>query len=612
MFRIITLIVTILAALSGAACAGITPTTGPWGLDAAGFGSYSTAKVAAAAGAVKKVAVTKHMTVNGAITVDASVATEVIAGGGFVKGTAGAIHFKGPFSSPQWTQVFFGFAPGDITFDPGTTTGVSPDQWGATGIGTTGADLTPMQSAFQVAVGGVPLRLRPGANYDLGTAADGANLLAATGAQLVIQGLGTTISTHTSTVSQSHVLALTNPLSVRVDGVNFSNPGSNNNVDWQGVHHIYVIASGSSGTYGNITLNNVTADSGIAPITIAGATAAARIAGIRFEGNCVFTGTYYGPLFQHQGDNVSGAYTCVNVRRAYYSYGVRNHDLTIRVQNDGNIGSTGCLAITSSSIDAGAIINDTRSLRIRAVFTGTTSVYSSLVYFQLKGDTAVIDDVHVDISLTNATWTSATDTVYFRAYDANSNPQSTTSSRWDHIHLSGDFIRGTGVAQSVYVFSTQTTTGQLTIDTPFAGDVGMAAMPTFPGFTARYLPAYTEGTWTPADNSGASLTFSTAVGHYTKIGRMVYASYAITFPTTSSSASVKIGGLPVTAANINSGGSISMFGGCPVYTDYGAAIQALVYNADTNFTIYNFTPTTVTNAQMSGKTIRGTLVYEGQ
>ena len=65
---------------------------------------------------------------------------------------------------------------------------------------------------------------------------------------------------------------------------------------------------------------------------------------------------------------------------------------------------------------------------------------------------------------------------------------------------------------------------------------------------ANLLEDYEEGTWTPTDDSGASLTFTiNKTGRYVKIGNIVFVSIYMTFPATSSTASVVIGGLPFTS-----------------------------------------------------------------
>jgi hypothetical protein len=55
---------------------------------------------------------------------------------------------------------------------------------------------------------------------------------------------------------------------------------------------------------------------------------------------------------------------------------------------------------------------------------------------------------------------------------------------------------------------------------------------------ANTLDDYEEGTWTVVDKSGASLSLTTNNSRYIKIGRMVYAFADVTFPSTSSTASI--------------------------------------------------------------------------
>ena len=63
---------------------------------------------------------------------------------------------------------------------------------------------------------------------------------------------------------------------------------------------------------------------------------------------------------------------------------------------------------------------------------------------------------------------------------------------------------------------------------------------------ANTLDDYEEGTWTPTDGSGAGLSFTTYDCYYTKVGRVVYISMAVTFPSTASSAAMRFNGLPFT------------------------------------------------------------------
>jgi hypothetical protein len=63
---------------------------------------------------------------------------------------------------------------------------------------------------------------------------------------------------------------------------------------------------------------------------------------------------------------------------------------------------------------------------------------------------------------------------------------------------------------------------------------------------ANTLDDYEEGTWTPTDGSGAGLSFTTSDCYYTKVGRVVYISMAVIFPSTANSSAVRFSGLPFT------------------------------------------------------------------
>ena len=68
---------------------------------------------------------------------------------------------------------------------------------------------------------------------------------------------------------------------------------------------------------------------------------------------------------------------------------------------------------------------------------------------------------------------------------------------------------------------------------------------------ANTLDDYEEGTWTPTDASGAGLSFVVTGGFYTKVGNLVTCWFELTYPSTSSSASSAIGGLPFASKNVS-------------------------------------------------------------
>ena len=74
---------------------------------------------------------------------------------------------------------------------------------------------------------------------------------------------------------------------------------------------------------------------------------------------------------------------------------------------------------------------------------------------------------------------------------------------------------------------------------------------------ANRLEDYEEGTWTPTDQSGGSLSMTVWVATYTKIGNQVFFEIGFAFPTTSDSNDIRLS-LPFTALNTgdNTGGAI--------------------------------------------------------
>jgi hypothetical protein len=127
-----------------------------------------------------------------------------------------------------------------------------------------------------------------------------------------------------------------------------------------------------------------------------------------------------------------------------------------------------------------------------------------------------------------------------------------------------------------------------------------------PSTNANTLDDYEENTWTPTDASGASLSFVAASGDYIKIGRMVFASFAVTYPVTASSANASLGSLPFTTAS--TGGRLTC--GLSIgYTDQGAFISASANSGATSFVLANASGGVLSNANMSGKILRAVFTY---
>jgi hypothetical protein len=117
--------------------------------------------------------------------------------------------------------------------------------------------------------------------------------------------------------------------------------------------------------------------------------------------------------------------------------------------------------------------------------------------------------------------------------------------------------------------------------------------------------SYAEGSWTPADGSGANLTFTSVTARYEKIGRQVRASFSLTYPATADGSSAIISGLPFANAN-----QLSETQGFISFTNEATAQQICQTGGNsTTAQILTDAGAAVTNATMSGNSIRGTLLY---
>ena len=119
------------------------------------------------------------------------------------------------------------------------------------------------------------------------------------------------------------------------------------------------------------------------------------------------------------------------------------------------------------------------------------------------------------------------------------------------------------------------------------------------------LDDYEEGAWTPTDASGATLTFSTAVGSYVKVGKKVMAYGVVTYPVTADGSGAAIGSLPFTIDGaLHASANIG-------YSDFGALLLGLGLSSSTTMNVYvGATAAQATNVQLSVKTLYFSLVYK--
>jgi hypothetical protein len=119
---------------------------------------------------------------------------------------------------------------------------------------------------------------------------------------------------------------------------------------------------------------------------------------------------------------------------------------------------------------------------------------------------------------------------------------------------------------------------------------------------ANTLDDYEEGTWTPTDNSGASLSFTGVSATYVKVGQMVIAWCQINYPSTASTNGASITGLPFTVAGQD------IYGGFTRYSTYGYVYPTLGASGVSG-SLYTTGGSQIQNTNLSTKRVDFTYVY---
>ncbi len=118
-------------------------------------------KSASPSGPIKEDRIAANQNIVGTKVFDETVSVEIVSGGKFTKGTNGKLIFKRLPKAPR-SQIFDGFAPGDILFEAGCFEAagvVPPEWWGANNTGdptSAHANVAAINAAL-VAVAGSPL-----------------------------------------------------------------------------------------------------------------------------------------------------------------------------------------------------------------------------------------------------------------------------------------------------------------------------------------------------------------------------------------------------------------------------------------------------------------------
>ena len=141
----------------------------------------------------------------------------------------------------------------------------------------------------------------------------------------------------------------------------------------------------------------------------------------------------------------------------------------------------------------------------------------------------------------------------------------------------------------------------MSLTTPSLGVATATSINFGNGALSAYAPG---GSWTPADGSGASLSFTGVSASYTLIGNMVFAYCQLTYPSTVSGSNAVISGLPFQVSNNNYATQ-----GILSFSSTANANKAVAAGGTQTVKIYTTAGVQTTNVQLTGATINLLLIY---
>jgi hypothetical protein len=309
------------------------------------------------------------------------------------------------------------------------------DQLGARGDGRH-VDRQAIQAALDLLprVGGT-LRFRRGANYFLGSSRDGdAILIADRLTNCLIDGNGSTLSVATDA---------RRPLTFVWRFYRFSNVemrrfvGLDTNADlnreWQGQY--FCTLDGSRGPCRGFTFDDITVRNGVAMMWVSGG-GGGRVSDVVIRRSTADR-CYYGAVFEENGDRVSAEFTASNCRRAYFPYGVFDHQIRIECVHDGSSpGADACCLIKRYAGDTGRI-------SLELVLRGPRAPWSSAVKLEHQpplGESGFIGDIDLKLRYEFADGDQPVPLTLSSYSSDGREERQVTANRWGDITVMGDFL----------------------------------------------------------------------------------------------------------------------------------------------------------------------------
>ena len=367
------------------------------------------------------------------------------------------------------------------------------------------SDLDTLTAAFAAweLQGGGSLIAGAGRTYDLETVSLGSTpILTVAGLRnAVLDWNGATVTMETTADVVAIGIEFADVQELAIRNVTTTDSGFDIEQTWRGAFAFSF--NGQSFTSAGISFENFRADGMLGPCLFYGDSN--RISGITFGANCVFNDCYYGPSFQENGDNATGAFSTVNTRRVYFVYGASNHDLGISAKDDG------AGPPTESAILIKRYGFNTSGIKLAISFSGSLNKYSELMNLehQPNSGNGYIGDVSINLRIAKGTVdTSGIPRLALRSYTGGVQDTGATANEWGPITLDGDW----GLVAGAHVIQYCTPA----VTTP------IVVMPGFTGF--NQLKTF--------DFKNARLRYRADADVFFKYGNLTTGSIAVPIPAT--------------------------------------------------------------------------------
>ncbi len=313
-----------------------------------------------------------------------------------------------------------------------------PEDFGAVGDGMAN-DQAAVAAAFEAArvAGGGRIEFNAGRTYFLGplSSTGAAAISVLSPRDIVVEGNGAELVVNTTGNFLTAIMQFTGPQNIRINNVRFRDTGADVSIEFRGAAGVQLLGAPVAET-GNILLDHCSGDRLLYLFTCA-SNATGRIKGITLR-DCSVSNCYYGINCQNNGDGLRATgFRTSNARRAYFVYGVEDHDVDLSIYHDGVAPGQ-----FSACIIANLGLRDTRGVRIKARFLGNTTKYGTGIDIQHQradSSTGLISGVDATVDVLAP---SSMVPVRFKSFHTTvtgaTQEEATTANRITDIRLSGN------------------------------------------------------------------------------------------------------------------------------------------------------------------------------